>query len=264
MMKTNKLRELLDANKPTLATRISSTWPVITETAASTKLYDYIEFMAEYAPFNQYDLENIARACELHGIASMIKLDYLNRGYVAQRAVSSGFQAILFTDHRTKEQVEETIRMIRPDCPQHGGTLGYINRRWIGYRDAAPQMDFAEMASRTVANFMIEKKEAVENIADICSVPGVDMVQFGPADYSMSCGFNFKDHTDEVKEAERHVIATAIKHGVRPRAEIRMPDQAKYYLDLGVRDFSLSAELNILLTFWKNEGGVLREMMGAK
>ncbi len=64
MMKTNKLREMLDANKPTLATRISSTWPVITETAASTKLYDYVEFMAEYAPFNQYDLENIARACE--------------------------------------------------------------------------------------------------------------------------------------------------------------------------------------------------------
>jgi 2-keto-3-deoxy-L-rhamnonate aldolase RhmA len=261
MLKTNKLRDLLDANKPTLGTRISSTWPVIAESAASSKAFDYIEFLAEYAPFDQYDLENIARACELHGVGTMIKLDYLNREYIAQRAVASGFQSILFTDHRTKEQVRETLRMIRPDSPQHGGALGYTNRRWIGFRDITPQMEFADMAARTVANFMIEKKEAVENIADICSVPGVDMIQFGPLDYSMNCGFNMKDHTEEVQEAERHVIARAIKHGVRPRAEIRMPDQAEYYLNLGVRDFSLGAEIAVLLKFWKEEGSALRKMI---
>ena len=260
-MKTNKLRELLNENKPTLATRISSTWPVITETAASTKAFDYIEFLAEYAPFNQYDLENIARACELHGISSMIKVDYQNREYVAQKAVSSGFQAVLFVDHRTGKEVEETLRCIRPDSPEHGGTLGYTNRRWIGYREVSPQMDFAAMASRTVTNFMIEKKAAVENIDDICSVKGVDMVQFGPSDYSMNCGFNLKDHTEEVKEAERHVIATAIKHGVRPRAEIISPDQAKYYLDLGVRDFSLGAEIAVLLRYWKTESETMRGLL---
>ncbi len=227
-------------------------------------MYDYVEFLAEYAPFDQYDLENIARACELHGISSMIKVDFLNRGYVAQRAISSGFQSILFTDHRNGAQVEETLRMIRPDSPQHGGILGYTNRRWIGYREITPQMEFAEMAAKTVVNLMIEKKEAVENIAEICSVPGVDMVQFGPSDYSMNCGFNMQDHMEEVKEAERHVIAAAIKHGVRPRAEIRMPDQAKYYLDLGVRDFSLGSEIAVLLKFWKEEGSLMREMLGAK
>ena len=35
---------------------------------------------------------------------------------------------------------------------------------------------------------MIEKASAVEQLDEILAVPGVDMVQWGPADYSMSIG----------------------------------------------------------------------------
>ena len=62
MMKTNKLREILNNNQPSIATRILSAWPTITEAVASTGKFDYIEFVAEYAPFSHADLENICRA----------------------------------------------------------------------------------------------------------------------------------------------------------------------------------------------------------
>lgn len=51
MMKTNKLREILNNNQPSIATRILSAWPTITEAVASTGKFDYIEFVAEYASF---------------------------------------------------------------------------------------------------------------------------------------------------------------------------------------------------------------------
>ena len=63
-MKTNKLRELLSKDLPSIGTRIESTWPVITEIVGSTGHFDYVEFVAEYAPFDQADLENIARAID--------------------------------------------------------------------------------------------------------------------------------------------------------------------------------------------------------
>ena len=47
--------------------------------------------------------------------------------------------------------------------------------------------------------FMIEKKEAVDHIEEICSIPGVDMVQFGPADYSMSLGWNRAEHEADIE-----------------------------------------------------------------
>ena len=47
-------------------------------------------------------------------------------------------------------------------------------------------MDYAAMNGSLVKAFMIEKKEAMDNIEEICSIPGVDMVQFGPSDYCIS------------------------------------------------------------------------------
>ncbi|MDR1535498.1 MAG: 2,4-dihydroxyhept-2-ene-1,7-dioic acid aldolase [Planctomycetota bacterium] len=261
MMTENKIRQLLEAGKPMLGTRISASWPVMTEAAGSTGLFDYVEFLAEYSPFDQYDLENIARAAELHGMGSMIKVDFQNRGYVAQKALASGFQAILFTDHHDAGQVEETLRLVRAESPAAGGLMGYTTRRWIGYRTSRSQTQFVEMSGKSVFAFMIEKREAVDNIDSICAVPGVDMIQFGAFDYSMSCGFELSERQAEVKEAELKVIRTALKHGKRPRAEIQSPDQAQYYLDLGVKDFSIGSEMAIMLAYWRTEGGRMRELL---
>ena len=48
-MRSNKLRELLKADKPTLATHIHTTWPSVIEAIGHTGLYDYVEFV-EHGP----------------------------------------------------------------------------------------------------------------------------------------------------------------------------------------------------------------------
>lgn len=260
-MKENRLRNLLGAGKPSVSTRLISTWPFITEAVGSTGNFDYIEFVAEYSPYNQGDLENICRAAELNNMGTMIKIDFQNRAYVAQKALASGFQAILFTDHKTADEVRETMYVIRPDTPEDGGRFGRPNRRFIGFSHNMLQMDYAKMVRDTVVAVMIEKKEALDNLAEICEVPGVDMVQFGPSDYSMSNGWNAGEHVDEYKAAERKMIKIALEHGVQPRCEINTPDQANYYLDLGVRHFCLGDELRTNLNYWAASGGELRKVV---
>jgi len=259
-MKTNRLRQLINEGKPSIGTRVESVWPVIAEIVGSTGKFDYIEFVAEYAPHSQLDLENIARAAELHNMGTMIKLDFQNRAFVAQKALAAGFQAIMFTDHKTPEEVRESLWVISPDTPEDGGRFGYPNRRWIGFQPYNPQMTYAAMVRDTVKVFMIEKKEAMDNIEAICAIPGVDMVQFGPSDYSMSLGWNSAGHFDEFKAAEREMIKVALANGVRPRCEIGSPADAKYYIDLGVKDFCLGDELGSHLRFWGREGAALREI----
>ncbi|MCC2254187.1 2,4-dihydroxyhept-2-ene-1,7-dioic acid aldolase [Ruminococcus sp. CLA-AA-H200] len=261
MMKENKLRYHLDHGLPLLSTRLWSTWPFYTEVVGSTHNFDYIEFVGEYAPFTQYDLENIARAAELYEMGTMIKLDLQNRGYVAQKAIGAGFQSIMFVDHVNAEQVRESVEMVKPKTPGGGGTFGYPNRRFIGAQSHIPALDHAKRLDDIVLCFMIEKEEAVENIDEICSVPGVDMIQFGPNDYCMSRGWNTADHKEEFKAAERKCIRAALDHGVRPRCEIVHPEDAQYYMDLGVKDFSLGDQLAKLKEFWNGEGRTMRDMV---
>jgi 4-hydroxy-2-oxoheptanedioate aldolase len=54
----------------------------------------------------------------------------------------------------------------------------------------------------------------------------------------------------------------ALEHGVAPRAEIGSPDQAQEYLDMGVRHFSIGADVSILGQYWKDTGSQLRGVLG--
>ena len=182
-MTTNRLRQILQNHGTSIATRISSRWGLITELAGYGQCYDYIEYLAEYAPLQTEDYENLARACELHNMGSILKVDFQNRFWTAQKALAAGMQGILFTDCKTPAEVEECVRMTMPDTPEYGGRFGYPSYRWIGYHPNKPQLDYAKMAAESVRLFMIEKKEAVDHIEEICRIPGVDMIQFGPSEF---------------------------------------------------------------------------------
>jgi len=255
----NKIRKLLDENKAIVSTRLWSVQPIKAEAAVFFGHFDYLEFLAEYSAFTFENLENFVRACELHDCGSMIKIDLQNRFYVAQKALAVGFQAILFADHHNADEVRETIRLVTPETPKYGGGFGYPDNRWLGFGGFPNQLDHAEINASAVFAFMIEKKEAVENIEEICSVPGVDIVQFGPSDYCMSRGWNIADHREEVEAVERHVIEVALKHGVRPRCEINTLAEMEKYSALGVRDFVMGDEMEILQSYWSTVGAKAKE-----
>ena len=101
---------------------------------------------------------------------------------------------------------------------------------------------------------MIEKRQAVEDLDAILDVPGVDMVQFGPADYAMSMGLSRLEDAEEIRRVERDVIAAAFRHGVAPRAEIADASSAEYYLELGVRHFCVGHDVGILHNWFSEQG----------
>ena len=76
-MRRNRLRERLDAGQPTLGTHMLSAWPTLVELVGAAGNFDYVEFVAEYAPFTMHDLDNLGRALELSELVGMIK-DVLN------------------------------------------------------------------------------------------------------------------------------------------------------------------------------------------
>jgi 4-hydroxy-2-oxoheptanedioate aldolase len=98
-------------------------------------------------------------------------------------------------------------------------------------------------------------------LAEILALPGIDMIQWGPVDYAMSIGQPGARNTPEIKAVERRVIETALKMNIPPRAEIASADEAKYYLDLGVRHFCIGTDITILFNWWKTQGETLRKSL---
>ena len=257
-MRPNKLRELLKAGQPTLATHIHTTWPSVVEAIGCTGLYDYVEFVGEYGPYDLHDLDNLCRAAEVHNMSMMIKVDQEPRGFLAQRAIGSGFHSVLFADCRSADDVRECVRIVRPETPEDDGTHGMAGGRSAAGGGAAALVQSYRDA---VVMLMIEKKGAIESLEAILSVPGIDMVQFGPSDYSMSIGQAGQRTSDQVVEAREHTIETALKMGVQPRAEINEAREADAYLELGVRHFNIGTDTGVLSRWYAEQGGAMREML---
>jgi 2-keto-3-deoxy-L-rhamnonate aldolase RhmA len=260
-MRRNTFRELLNAGKPTIGTHIHSSWPNVIEAVGQTGMFDYIEFVAEYASFDLFLLENLCRAAELHNLSTMIKLDQQPRAFLAQRSIGCGFQSVLFADCRTIDDARECVRAVRPDTPEDGGIHGVGTRRnsYMGYGGTP---DYVQALRDIVVVLMVEKKPFVDNLDQILSeVKGIDMVQWGPADLAMSMGRPGDWYHPDLKQMERDVIKLCQRHNVPMRIEINSPEAAKYYLDLGIKDFCIGTDLMIIYDWMKTNGEGLRKVI---
>jgi 4-hydroxy-2-oxoheptanedioate aldolase len=261
-MRKNVLRELLKAGKPSISTHLHISWPTITELVGLSGNFDYIEFVAAYGPYDIYALENIGRAIAMFDhMTGMIKVEQGARMYWAAKATQCGIQNVLFEDVRTPEDALDCVRCVRAETPGVDGLRGVAASRDVGVYRETGSPAFVQATVDAVVMLMIEKRQAVENLEAILSVKGVDMVQFGPSDYSMSIGVPGQRANPKVREAEEYVIKTALSKGIQPRAEINQPEDAERYLKLGVRHFCLSTDTRILGSFFDEKGAALKALV---
>lgn len=260
-MRENTIRKLLDADRPTLCVRTAIVWPDIVELIGSLGIYDYVEYAAEYGTFTLPDLDNYCRAAELYGLGTMIKLDQDPRVFLAQRAIGSGFQSVLFVDCRTVDEVQECVRICRPDVPTDGGIFGAASRRFAYTGGGIAEM--TQALRDVVVAIMVEKASLVEQLEDVLAVPGVDMIQWGPTDYTMSSGLYAQPNAQaEVKRVERRVLETCLARGVAPRVELQSLDNLDYYLEMGIKHFRIGHDLAILRDYWRTQGRALKDRLG--
>jgi 4-hydroxy-2-oxoheptanedioate aldolase len=104
----------------------------------------------------------------------------------------------------------------------------------------------------------------VDDLERILSVPGIDMVQFGASDFSMSIGKPAQYTDPEVLAAEKFTIEMALRMGKNPRVELRDPSAAAKYLDMGVQHFCIGWDVRILADWWDTKGAEMRGLVDGK
>ena len=269
VMRRNLLRERLNAGEPTVGTHILSCWPTLVELIGHSGQYDYVEFTAEYAPFDMHDLDNLGRAFEVAGLGGMIKIEQTQYTHQAMRAIGSGFQSVLFADIRSVEDAKAAVDAVRAETTMAAGArgrgrLGVGMRRDVGIVRHGGQPAYVDALNDVVIAIMVEKKSCVDDLEAILAVPGIDMVQFGGSDFSMSIGKPAQHNDPEVVAAEKKTIETALRMGLHPRVELRDPSGAAKYLDMGVKHFCIGWDVRILADWWDTKGAEMRGLVTGK
>ncbi|MEM7291071.1 MAG: aldolase/citrate lyase family protein [Pseudomonadota bacterium] len=91
---------------------------------------------------------------------------------------------------------------------------------------------------------MIETKEALDNLEDIVSTPGVDAVYIGPNDLAYGLGLSpAGDNDDPIHvEAVSRILETAKRHGVAAGIQTGSVEFTRRYLDQGFHMVTLGSD----------------------
>ncbi len=264
-MRRNVLRERLTAGQPTLSTRMVTTAPEIVEIIGLSGQFDFIELCGEYAAWTLPDLGNFARAVELFPhMTSMMKVEREPRMFITHRAIGAGIQNINFADCDSAEEARELVRYVKPLTPEDGGLMGSGTHRNVGYVVEGASAEWAKAMREVVIEIMIESVAAAEHLDEILEVKGIDMIHFGPGDYSVTAGRVGQKSSPEIKRKQREVFEKAMRKGVRPRAIINSVEEAQDLFAMGVRDFCLGSDLDTLYRWCKSNGEKMWEWITKK
>ena len=95
----------------------------------------------------------------------------------------------------------------------------------------------------------IEDIEALEDIERIAALPGIDMLFFGPADFSQSIGMPTQIANDRTMAAKRKVAEVARKYG-KFAGTVGDPSNVKDLYDMGYRFINLGADVDGLCMYF--------------
>jgi len=99
---------------------------------------------------------------------------------------------------------------------------------------------------------MIEDKEVVPDIERICELDGIDMLLFGPGDYSQSIGQIGKwDTNKEIQDLYAKIPELASKHGKMAGVVCNF-DNCKQLVDMGYNFLNICVDLVGLNGYYKD------------
>ena len=167
-------------------------------------------------------------------------------------ALDVGVKGIMFPMVNSGEEALKAVRACRYP-PQ--GMRGIGPGRCTLYGLSA--QDYLKTANDDLLIFVIvEHEQAVQNLEEILSVPGIDGVFFGYADYAGSLGLTGQNNHPRVLEARSRVLEATQRHGVAAGHAARSPAQAQELRALGFRLITLGSDAAFIM-----EGG--RAALGA-
>ena len=207
-MLSRKIKEKMRSGLPSIGSWMSMAHPSIAEILAMAG-YDWVVVDTEHSAIDVSEVLRMIIAIEQRGAVPLVRLAS-NDPTQAKAVLDSGAAGILVPMVNSKVEAEIAVSMTKYP-PQ--GSRGVGLARAQGYGEHFNS--YVENANADgLLIVQIEHKDAVTNIEEIVSVPGVDGTFIGPYDLSMSLGIPGQLDHPEVKAAKRKVLNATLARGL--------------------------------------------------
>jgi 2-dehydro-3-deoxyglucarate aldolase len=219
-MLAERIKDKLRGGEPVLGSWMSMAHVSIAEILASAG-YEFVVVETEHTAIDNSEVLRLLIAIEHAGAVPLVRLAW-NDPIQCKAVMDSGAAGVLVPMVNTREDAELAVKAIKyPPLGFRGVGLARAQGYGQGFADYVRDAN-----DQSLLIVQIEHKDAVRNIDEILSVPGIDGTFIGPYDLSMSMGLPGQlDHPDIVA-ARKRVLESAKARGLSPGIHLVHPDRA--------------------------------------
>ena len=173
------------AKGPVFGLAVFTGAPCIIETAGHWG-FDFVYLDLEHCSISiGPEIERQIMAARLSGVSPIVRVTGVNDVEI-RKVLEMGAEGVAIPHIRTRGDIEESVRAAKFPPQGRRGAESSVRAAGFGGPDFSWQEYIARSNAETLVIPMAEDYEFSDNIDEILAVPGIDAVNFGPIDYSLS------------------------------------------------------------------------------
>lgn len=244
-----EFKQQLRDGAPKMGLFINSHSPTVCEQLAHSG-YDWLLVDTQHGPMDSEKLSTMLCAISNSGAKSMVRVGGYSDRIGIQQALDLGADGVLIPYINTADEARQAVSCCK--YPTEGTRSVYFPQRSM---NKAGLLGYAGNANKDImVALQVETAACIENMEEVATVPGVDILFLGQNDLCMSMGlfetyeFPLMYTSPELQAATDKLIAEAEKNEVILGLFLFGTDRVGEFLDKGFTFISIGNDLHHVLT----------------
>ena len=221
--------------------------------------YDWLFIDMEHNSMDVDTASQISVAAQDAGICPIVRVpDFAH--HHATRVLDCGAMGIVFPHVDDADTARKLVSYCLYPPKGHRSMTGSL-----------PQLNFKKLPIPEVAKIinesmlvviMLESPTAIDNVEEIASIPGVDVILIGTNDLCMEMGIPGDYSNPKIKEAYKKVIAACNKYNKTPgMGGVYNEELMSEYITMGMRFILSGSDLSFMMTAAQQRSKNLRSFL---
>jgi 4-hydroxy-2-oxoheptanedioate aldolase len=221
-MRANWVREKMLAGQPTIGCFLGLGSPNVAGLLAHAG-FDWLVIETEHNGLDSAEIEHMLMAMSGTATIPLVRVPSANPVFI-QRALDMGALGIVVPMVRTAAEARAIVSASRYP-PVGARSFGPLRASNYTFDNA----DYVLRANdNIIVALILETREAVEQLEEIASVPGVDAIFLGPFDLCFSLGLDpMQQPHPEIETIQEQMVAVARKTGIAAGMGANTPEQLR-------------------------------------
>ena len=257
-MRKNHVLEAWRADKQTIGGWLSLDSPFSAESMAHVG-FDWLCLDMQHGLLDYTDVKRMLPAISTTDTIPIVRVPW-NEPYEIMKVLDAGAYGVIVPLVNNREEAEQAVAACRYP-PAGNRSFGPIRGAMYG----GPGY-IQEANSELACIVMIETAEALENLDEIMSTPGLDGIYIGPSDLAYALGMEpvgDNNHPDHVATVDR-IFETAKKHGIAAGIHTASLEYTERYLAQGFHFVTLGSDNAFMTRLARKELRAARKETGAE